>query len=213
MLQINLPQIHKGISKDKDNPLNPSNYVKVRDGVAVVNSGFYVFAMDLKSYFTESALISDEELKDFNELMEFMEGKSFSSEFWNEIANNLLIRVLDEETLFIENDKISKNIFYQGKDIMSNGVFSTLISIGKTMPLASQSIAVDPKVLNTFLSCFGKLIQSNSVVFEITEKKDILRITVDNFKYIYGFVANNVMAAEKPFKFDSYKEFCNGQTN
>lgn len=208
MLNIQMPPIHEGITLNKDNEAHPSNYVHVIDGVAIVVGVDHIFCFDIKNHFIDSQLIEYSQKDEFAEFMSFLEGKSFSKEFWKELTSNSSIKVLDEDTLYLENDKISKNIFYMlEENINITGVLKILKNACNHQSLAHKAFSINPKMLASLIKCFGKKVQTNSLIIEGTVSQSHVRFTFDNMPHIFGMFSNNVDVCSKAFNFSNYQDF------
>lgn len=209
MISLNFPPIHKSVVVDKKNPQNIKNYVHVKNGVGIVIATHGVFCFDLKNFFIDSQLVQESEKLEFEELFSFLEGKSFTPEFWESLTKGDSIKVLDHDYLNIQNDKIQKNLLYEYPSTVSiQGVLDTLkknfINHGAKGAVKN---AINTLALKQFLKGFEKIIQSNSIIFEHTVDDSVSRFTVCNLPYIFGLIQNDFASTQKQFIFDMFSDF------
>lgn len=208
MISLTFPPIHKSVKVDKKKPDFAGNYVNIRNGVAVIVSTQGIFCFDLKNFFIESQLVPDGMTEEFEELFDFLEGKSFNQEFWEFLTKGDALKVLDSDCIYVENDKVNKSLIYEFRNV---DLSSALDLLKKNFNNFGQKGTVlsglKTPVLKQFLDGFGKTIQTNTILLEYTTDQSLYRFTVNNIPYIFGLFSNDYAVTEKSFMFDSANDF------
>lgn len=208
MISIPFPPIHKSVKVDKKKPEYAGNYVNIRNGVAVIVSTNGIFCFDLKNFFIESQLVPNDMEEQFEELFNFLEGKSFNHEFWEFLTKGDSLKVLDNDCLYIENDKINKSLIYEYRDVDLKPALDLLKkNYTNNGPKGTVLSGLKTPALKQFLDGFGKTIQSNSILIEYTTEAGLFRFTVNNIPYIFGLFSNDYSITEKQFMFDYANDF------
>lgn len=204
MISLAFPPIHKSVKVDKKKPDFAGNYVNIRNGVAVIVSTQGIFCFDLKNFFIESQLVPEGMTEQFEELFNFLEGKSFNQEFWEFLTKGDALKVLDVDCLYVENDKVNKSLIYEFRDIDLSPALNLLKkNFNNSGPKGTILSGLKTPVLKQFLDGFGKTIQTNTILLEYTVDQGLYRFTVNNIPYIFGLFSNDYAVTEKQFMFDA----------
>ena len=205
---IMFPALHNGIIKTKDATTEPYNYVSVINGHAVVITPFSNIFIDLNDYFINYITIAEEHRPGFDELMKWMEGKHFTSEFWSYLTGWNKIRVIDEFSIGIDGDKFVKELHYtQDENIDIRNVLNLVVNNFKAGKYQLGSIGISNYTLKIIEKTIGKIIQKNPLIFEFISLNSTIRFTVDSMPCIFGIVLSNNALTTKQFIFDGFKKF------
>lgn len=205
---IMFPALHNGIIKTKEATTEPYNYVSVINGHAVVVTPYSNIFLDLKDYFINYITIAEEHRQGFDELLEWMEGKYFTSEFWSYLTGWNTIEVIDENSISITGDKFIKELHYShNPEINIKNVLNMVVNNFKSGKYQLGSIGISNYTLKIIEKTIGKIIQKNPLIFEFISLNSTIRFTVDSMPCIFGIVLSNNALTTKQFIFDGFKNF------
>lgn len=207
-VEITLPALHKAISASKDLDFdNPQRYISVVNGHAIISNSVAVLVFNLDDYFNNYEDLKPDETHYYNELVEWMNGKFFSKEFWNEISGTKTISVIDSSTLRVEDANV-KNLSYTHHNVNIQGILKMLNYNAKTQPIPYPASAFS-KACYTFIDkAVGKQIGTSSIITEFVEKEKPARWIADKNFYVFGLFMPNHAATEAAFNFEPLNEFC-----
>lgn len=205
---IMFPSLHNGIIKTKDKTSEPYNYVSVISGHAVVITPYSNIFIDLKDYFINYITIVENEKEGFYELLEWMEGKHFTSEFWSYLTAWNSIEVIDEFSISISGDKFVKELHYtHDEDIDTKNILNMVVNNFKAGKYQLPSIGLSNYTLKIIDKTIGKIIQKNPLILEFISLNSTIRFSVDSMPCIFGIVLSNNALTAKQFIFDGFKNF------
>lgn len=205
---IMFPSLHNGIIKTKDKTSEPYNYVSVISGHAVVITPYSNIFIDLKDYFINYITIVENEKEGFYELLEWMEGKHFTHEFWSYLTAWNQIEVIDEFSISISGDKFVKELHYtHDEDIDIKNVLNMVVNNFKAGKYQLPSIGLSNFTLKIIDKTIGKIIQKNPLILEFISLNSTIRFSVDSMPCIFGIVLSNNALTAKQFIFDGFKNF------
>lgn len=205
---IMFPAIHNGIIKTKEQTTEPYNYVSVINGHAVIVTPYSNIFIDLNDYFINYITIVENEKEGFYELLEWMEGKHFTSEFWSYLTSWNTIEVIDRYSISISGDKFVKELHYtHDEDIDTRNILSLVINNFKSGKYQLASIGLSNFTLKIIDKTIGKIIQKNPLIFEFISLNSTIRFSVDSMPCIFGIILSNNALTSKQFIFDGFKNF------
>lgn len=205
---IMFPSLHNGIIKTKERTSEPYNYVSVIGGHAVVVTPYSNIFLDLNDYFINYITIVDDHREGFNELMDWMEGKHFTSEFWSYLTGWNTIKVIDEHSISISGDKFVKELHYHhDKEININNVLNMVVNNFKSGKYQLGSIGLSNYTLKIIDKTIGKIIQKNPLIFEFISLSSTIRFSVDSMPCVFGIILSNNALTAKQYIFDGFKNF------
>jgi hypothetical protein len=202
------PAMHKGIIKTKEETTEPYNYVSVVNGHAIVITPYSNIFVDLNDYFINYITIAEEHRQGFEELMAWMEGKYFTSEFWSYLTGWNTIEVVDQHSISISGDRFEKELHYtHDKNIDIKNVLSLIINNFKSGKYQLASIGISNFTLRIIDKTIGKIIAKNPLIFEFISLSSTIRFTVDSMPCVFGvFLSNNALTT-KQYIFDGFNNF------
>lgn len=205
---IMFPSLHNGIIKTKDETTEPYNYVSIINGHAIVVTQYSFIFVDLNDYFINYVTISEEHRVGFKDLMDWMEGKFFTSEFWSYLTGWNTIEVVNENSIKISGDRFEKELHYtHDENINIKGVLKMVITNFKTNKNQLPSIGVSNFVFKIIDKTIGKIIAKNPLIFEFISLNSTIRFTVDSMPCVFGIFLSNNSLTTKQFIFDGLKDF------
>lgn len=205
---IMFPTLHNGIIKTKEETTEPYNYVSVINGHAVVITPYSNIFIDLEDYFINYITIVEDHKQGFRDLLQWMEGKHFTSEFWSYLTAWNTIEVIDSNSISISGDKFVKELHYTHDDSISiNNVLNLVVNNFKSGKYQLASIGISNFTLKIIDKTIGKLIQKNPLIFEFIALNSTIRFSVDSMPCIFGIILSNNALTTKQFIFDGFKNF------
>lgn len=205
---IMFPALEKGIIKTKDETTEPYNYVSVINGHAVVVTPYSNIFIDLEDYFINYVTILPEQREGFMELLQWMEGKFFTSEFWSYLTHWNTVEVINENVISISGDRFVKELHYNhNEDISITNVLNMFVNNFKSSKHQLPSIGVSNFVLKIIDKTIGKVIAKNPLIFEFISLHSTIRFSVDSMPCIFGIILSNNALTTKQFIFEGFKKF------
>lgn len=205
---IMFPAFHNGIIKTKDKTSEPYNYVSVINGHAVIVTPYSNIFIDLEDYFINYITIVENEKQGFRELLLWMEGKHFTSEFWSYLTAWNTIEVIDETSISISGDKFVKELHYtHDEDIDIRNILNLVVNNFKSGKYQLASIGVSNFTMKILDKTIGKIIQKNPYIFEFISLNSTIRFSIDSMPCIFGIILSNNALTAKQFIFDGFKNF------
>lgn len=205
---IMFPAFQNGIIKTKDKTSEPYNYVSVINGHAVIVTPYSNIFIDLEDYFINYITIVEDQKQAFRELLYWMEGKHFTSEFWSYLTAWNTIEVIDEMSISISGDKFVKDLHYtHDEDIDIKNVLNLVVNNFKAGKYQLASIGVSNFTMKIIDKTIGKIIQKNPLIFEFISLNSTIRFSVDSMPCIFGILLSNNALTAKQFIFDGFKNF------
>ena len=205
---IMFPAMEKGIIKTKDETTEPYNYVSVISGHAVVVTPYSSIFLDLKDYFINYITIPEDQRVGFEELMEWMEGKYFTAEFWSYLTGWNTIEVIDERSISISGDRFEKELHYEHDDkINIKNILSLVVNNFKSGKYQLASIGISNFTLKIIDKTVGKIISKNPLILEFISLNSMIRFTVDSMPCVFGMFLSNNALTTKQYIFDGFKNF------
>lgn len=202
------PALEKGIIKTKSEASEPYNYVSIINGHAVVVTPYSSIFIDLNDYFINYMTIVDDHREGFDELMKWMEGKHFTSEFWSYLTHWNTIYVVNEKSIKISGDNFEKELHYTHDDEVDiKNVLNMLVNNFKAGKNQLASIGVSNYTLKIIDKTIGKIIQKNPLIFEFISLNATIRFTVDSMPCVFGIILSSNALTTKQFLFDGFKNF------
>lgn len=208
-VKIMFPLLHKGVKQSKDNPEgSPYNYIVVRDGHAIVTTPYVVIALNLRDYFLNYHTIDEMEREGFEELMNWMEGKAFTVEFWSYIVAKHDITVLDDDRINVTGDAFQKELIYQEQDVKVENILSLLKNNWINGKTQVSAVGMSANNLKTITDTVGKLIGPNALIFEFNAVvNSTIRFTIEDMPCVFGVMLSSNNALDRPFNFDGFRKF------
>lgn len=211
MITVKFPSLEKALKKDlKDLPeTDPRRGIIVLSNNAIVIQDRFCFVCDLYDYFTLEAGIEDDfELEELDRILNFMDNKVFSKEFWSELTKGANMKIKNGG-LFVENPKYSKDLHYKELEYALLEPLNNLSKLSKQECLPVESIAIPFGVLNQIYSCLSADFKNDIIIFEFNAQDRPVRFTFRARKHFYGYVLPNYDAAQEGFKFETLNQFVN----
>lgn len=187
-MKFKLPSLHLGLLKDLKSPEEDSRkFVHVIGGHAILQNDV-IIVVDLREYVKLECDITDqEELEQLTTIVNWMEGKSFSNEFWKELTKENHV-TLTPDGFEIEYLSYNKVLMYE--DIKTNALLMAQVindNIG-AIPVTVDRIGIKSSVLTTLTSIFKSEMKSDNFIFDFAGKEKPIKFTAQRKTYIFGLL-------------------------
>jgi hypothetical protein len=191
-MKFKLPKLHLLVTSDKKvSDDNARKYIHVVGGHAIVNNEIIV-AVNLRNYVKIECSITDEfELNRLSGILDWMEGKSFTKDFWQELVKENFVNLNGNNNIEIENVNYNKILVYE--EVVSDNVipFEVIRDNIDRPGSPVQRIAYDGKVLSLLTKTFGSELTNDSIIFEYTGQENASKFTLTRRDYIFGLLPTN----------------------
>lgn len=205
---IMFPALEKGIIKTKDETSEPYNYVSVINGHAVIITPYSSIFIDLEDYFINYITILEEQKEGFHELLTWMEGRHFTSEFWSYLTHWNTVEVINDTTISISGDRFVKELHYiHDENISIKNTLNMVVNNFKAGKYQLSSIGLSNFTLKIIDKTIGKIIAKNPLIFEFISLNSTIRFSVDSMPCIFGIILSNNALTTKQYIFDGFKNF------
>ncbi len=205
-MKFKLPSLHLLTNKNKKiSGDNPSKYIHVLSGYAFVNHKI-IAAVNLREYIKcECDIDSDDDIAELDNILEWLEGKSFTSEFWSNLTKENIVKFA-EEGLVLEQPTFTSQLHYQN------------VELDLRAPMSAVSSNLDLEEVSLYrISFMGSDVDLLHKAFKNELKKDILNLEFSgasktvNFclsqrNFIFGAIGSTNNAASELMSFIENKE-------
>lgn len=190
-MKLKFPKLQNLVNSDKSLEFNHrSKLIHVIKGHAIV-ANKVIFAVDLREYIKiECQLETEEDFEELDELMIWLEGKSFIKDYWAELTSECFIKLsAEEDSLKIKYPEYDKALLYE--NIAPNEI--SFLDVVKNNMLAEKTIsndrvAIDFKYLSDIVSVFKKEFSNQKIIIEFTGKDGLMRFSGVRKSYIFGAI-------------------------
>ena len=209
-VQLAFPNIHKGIKKSKDHPETaPYNYVTIFQQHAIIVTPYSVICLNIEDYFLNYHTIHEEQKVGFRQLMIWLEGKHFTTEFWDYLTTKNEIIVIDDNRINVSGDCFQKELVYEHKEVVFNNALQMIKQNFSDGKVQISSTAISNNILKTIDTTVGKLVGPNALIFEFNSlTSSTIRFTVQDMSFIFGIFLSSNDCLSKPFNFEHFNNFC-----
>ena len=113
-MSFKLPGLHKLVSSNKKLDFAvPQKLIHVVNGYAFVNNDITAIVNVREYVKKELSLESEDDFENLTKIIEWMNGKSFTKEFWSILTKECLLEVEDESSLKISNGQFTTILTYE----------------------------------------------------------------------------------------------------
>ncbi len=210
MKKLKLPNLHRGLVKDGDNPFN---YIFIKHYHAIITDSYDMIVVDLKTYF--STKVDDQESEDLVsmlDLLEYLDGKMLSASYWEELTKGDEIEISEEDFIIINSKGVMKELHYvppvfeekkdgttkESKDFY-NSLFTILKAISTKEQLKVGILNLRVDLLNNLNSIFGGVLKGDNLIIETFGLDKQMRFTFNVNRHVFGIASNNYSINEELF--------------
>lgn len=204
MITLKFPKLEKALlKKNKDLASNDvQRGIFVYDKKAFIKNNSLILCFDLYEYFTlECGVEDDEELKQLNMILLFMEGKVFSSDFWSELTKGADMEI-DGEKINISNPKYSKELIYKEFDIDVYPLIKTFSKYTEFKSIETDEIAIPFNVFKLIGETIPTELKNDSIMFHFKSTDQMMMFTFHKRKYVFGLILPDYVPVNEAFKYD-----------
>ena len=211
MVTLKFPKINKALRKDlKDTPIYSAyRGVIILDSKAIVYRENYCLVVDLMDHFTiDCGINQEEDLKELEGIMMYMNGKVFSNEFWEELTKGAGMK-MSNGNLFIQTPKYSKDLHYTFPEVDIK-----IIDALRELELARfrelnvvQSISLPFVALKEIYDTYPAFFKAEYILFEFCRQDVPVKFTFKGMKHFYGYIYPDYSSTQESFKFDNLDNF------
>ena len=208
-VQLVFPNIHKGVKKSKDHPETaPYNYISIVHQHAIVVTPFSVICLNLEDYFLNYHTIHEEQKVGFRQLMNWLEGKHLTTEFWEYLTSKNEVYVIDENRINVSGDSFQKELVYEHKDVVIENALQMIKQNFSDGKVQIASVAIANSILKLIDTTVGKFVGSNALIFEFNSlTASTIRFTVQDMSFIFGIFLSSNDCLSKPYNFEHFNNF------
>lgn len=199
---LKLPKLDTLVSTDKDLPENSqSKVIKVKNGYAYIQNGISVI-VNLREYIKiENSLTTEEEIKELDEFMAYVEGKTFSKDYWKEMTKQCYVSIVDDEVL-VEYGTYNKFLQYTEMDNYENEsvVRKYLLQTLSNKTTEKERFVLDGTYIQKLQKAFSNELKTDQIMFSKVEGQSNVKFTFLRRDYIFGLIqedqdkVNNITA-------------------
>lgn len=199
---LRLPKLDTLVSTDKDLPENSqSKVIKVKNGYAYIQNGISVI-VNLREYIKiENSLTTEEEIKELDEFMAYVEGKTFSKDYWKEMTKQCYVSIVDDEVL-VEYGTYNKFLQYTEMDDYEDEsvVRKYLLQTLSNKTTEKERFVLDGTYIQKLQKTFSNELKTDQIMFSKVEGQSNVKFTFLRRDYIFGLIqedqdkVNNITA-------------------
>lgn len=199
---LRLPKLDTLVSTDKDLPENSqSKVIKVKNGYAYIQNGISVI-VNLREYIKiENSLTTEEEIKELDEFMAYVEGKTFSKDYWKEMTKQCYVSIVDDEVL-VEYGTYNKFLQYTEMDDYEDEsvVRKYLLQTLSNKTTEKERFVLDGTYIQKLQKAFSNELKTDQIMFSKVEGQSNVKFTFLRRDYIFGLIqedqdkVNNITA-------------------
>lgn len=199
---LKLPKLDTLVSTDKDLTENSqSKVIKVKNGYAYIQNGISVI-VNLREYIKiENSLTTEEEIKELDEFMAYVEGKTFSKDYWKEMTKQCYVSIVDDEVL-VEYGTYNKFLQYTEMDDYKDEsvVRKYLLQTLSNKTTEKERFVLDGTYIQKLQKAFSNELKTDQIMFSKVEGQSNVKFTFLRRDYIFGLIqedqdkVNNITA-------------------
>ena len=195
-MKFKLPKLQVFLNGDKKLPdTDPTKNIHVFQGHAIVSNDV-VAIVNLREYVKRELKIDDEEdLKELTNIIEWMEGKSFSKEFWSELTTEKIIElVFDEDAIEISHSSFTQKLTYQYINTEAERPFKLVLDNINREEMEMSRFALNGEHFSIISKGFSNEVKGDNLIFKLSGSGNAILFSLQRKEYIFGVL---------PEKFDT----------
>lgn len=209
-----LPKLNTLVSKDmKGNSEDIRKYIHVVNGHAILINGI-IIVVNLREYVKVECEITDEnELNHLDTILEWMEGKSFTGDFWAELTNKYEVNLLNNGQFEIQTLNYSKTLIWEETFTVMENVMEMLISNLNRQPSITEVLGIPFDSLSKVTACFKKELKGFNLLVKPIAQDAHIMFQAHKKDYIFGIVPLDYNSANDIYAFVGVREYHESLTN
>jgi hypothetical protein len=209
MINLQFPKLNNALIKNqKDLDENdPRRGVIVIDKHAIILNAKFCMVVDLYSYFSIDGGITDRaELDELKDILFYMNGKVFNSEYWNELVKGANME-MHEGKLFIETPKYAKDLHYKDAEINLYEPLQRLLALSEGSKGMVPAISIPFEALELIYATLKPQFKADHLILEFQSTDKPVRFTTKDRKFVFGFIMPHYESLEEGFRFEYLDNF------
>lgn len=197
--KIKFPNVHKGLEKHVE--FNLEDYIFMKNNHAIIFGFDFTLMVNVGEFFKlnrDPEVEVDKPLEDKLDILEFLNDKLISSDYWQELVNaEEMILKEKHNCIIIDNKGSSKELHYVDIDdeFLPKDLDSLLSSIKeyamKPKEPISDTLNIPFGFMSTLKGIFGGLITNDKIIFELFGHDKKIRFRFEKNYFIYGIIDND----------------------
>lgn len=187
-MKLVLPKLDLVVLKDaKANEDDARKFIHVIARHAVVQNGIAI-AVDLREYIKRECEIEDDhDFKSLDQILNWMEGKSFTADFWKELTTKAFVE-LHPDGLKIENLSYNKILEYEDVPRNINTMTESLKNGFAKSPVTVDRVAVNGVNVDKLNSVFKREMKQDCFIFDFCGKENSFKFQAQRRADIFGLL-------------------------
>jgi hypothetical protein len=214
MINLQFPKLNNALIKNQKemDENDPRRGVIIVDNHAIVLNAKFCLVVNLYDYFSlDCGISAQEELAELKKILFYMNGKTFNSEYWNELVKGANMEI-QKNMLLIETPKYAKDLYYKDMDINLYEPLQRLIEVSEyeqnMVPAISLPFAALDLIYNTLKAEF----KDDHIILEFTSTDRPVKFTFKDRKFVFGFIMPHYASLEEGFRFEHLENFAKNET-
>lgn len=208
-MKFRLPKLNLLIKVDKENETAVNNFIFVKNKTAIAFSPSAAFCVDLREYLKrELDFMDTETIEEMDVILDYFEGKAFTTEFWKELTSTCFLSLKNE--LVIEYNSYEKTLNYEDPQILPTELESklNLLKTVLTRPSGTtDKICFNGLIVSDIHKVFGSELKVDDLIFDFSGRAGTLLFQGRRKDYIFGSAAINYEESLDLTSFLSVKDF------
>ena len=207
-MNFKLPQLHVLVASSKTLADDDARrYIHVANGHAIVNNDI-IAIVNLRNYVKIECNITEEfDLDRLTGILDWMEGKSFTKEFWAELVKENFVNLNGKDNLEIENANYNKILVYEDVDSDNTLPFQVIYDNIAREGSPVQRIAFNGAVTSGIEKAFKNELKNDSLLIEFTGQSTVAKFSLQRRDYIFGLLPTNYNSASELTAFLNNESF------
>lgn len=206
-MKFKLPALHHLVNQNKKaSNDSASKYIHVLKGHAFINHEI-VAVVNLRDYIKSECRIEEEaDIEELDMILEWLEGKSFTSEFWSNLTKEQLVSPSDD-SLMITDSSYTNYLHYQSVEL---DLRQPMKSIADNIDIVDANlfrVSFNGSHLALLTKAFGSEIKRDYLNFEFSETGKPVKFSFSARNYIFGCIKSTMNSASELLAFIGNRDF------
>lgn len=191
-MEFKLPKLFELLDKDKKKAEDlPQKFIHVYGGNAfVLNNGICV-VVKLKEYVKQECSIEEaEDIAELEAIIDWMEGRSFTGDFWKEFATKSDVATT-VDGLEVISGHTRKTLDFNDIYPDWSTAYNVMLSNFNRQPVTIDRIGIDGSKIGSVMNVFKTEMATDTYLFDFCGKETIVKFTGASKDYIFGFIQLN----------------------
>lgn len=187
-MKFKLPKLQTFLNGDKKiSDSDPTKSIHVSNGHAIVSNNI-VAIVDLRNYVKRELNVIDEnELEELTSILDWMEGKSFSKDFWSELTGERFV-TLTEDGLSITHESYISNLNYFDRDTDIKHALKILKDNLMRPEKEMSRFALSGDHFSLLTKGFSNELKGDNFIFKLSGSGNTVLFSLQRRDYIFGII-------------------------